>query len=194
MPARVVLRPVRTGVAVLQGQGERAVVELEAEQGVEQGGDALGRRGVRPERRRAGSDGGAGRFEPGLVQRAEQPGPVAEGPEQRALADAGRRRDLGHGDVLGVLPSGEQGVGCRENGLPVADGVLAGPVLGHASAPLSYGPGVRADETDRWSVRPEDEDTQAAPPGPPRQSRGTAGRSGPTGLHQRSARSTPKRS
>ncbi len=136
VPPLVVIRPVRAAVAaaVLQGQRERPVVELEAQDGIEQGAYAVLRRGPGPQRRRARLDGLPDRFEPRLVQRAQQPGAITEGPEERALADSGRRRDVGHRDVLRTRAAAEEGIGSREYGLPVADGVLAGRLaFGHAA-------------------------------------------------------------
>ena len=116
---------------LLKGEREMAVVEFEAQDGVEQGGHALKRRGGGTQGRRARFHGFPNGFDSGLVEREEQSSAVAEGAEDRSLADAGGRRNVGHGDVLGALGAVEQGVGGGENGLPVADGVLAGRVLGH---------------------------------------------------------------
>ena len=109
-----------------KGERERAVVEFEAQDGVEQGGYALKRRGGGTQGRRAGFHGFPDRFDSGLVEREEQSSAVTEGAEERSLADAGGRRDVGHGDVLGAFAAVEQGVGGGENSLPVPDGVLAG--------------------------------------------------------------------
>src|SRR5690606_6511171 len=81
------------------------------------------------ERGRALGDGLLQRFQAGLVQRADQGRAVAERAEQRALAHSGRRRHVGHRDVLGFLAAGEEVVGGGEEGLPVAGGVLARTAL-----------------------------------------------------------------
>jgi hypothetical protein len=111
---------------LFKGEREAAVVEFEAQDGVEQGGHALEWRGGGTQGRRAGFHGFPDRFDSGPVEREEQSSAVSEGAEERSLADAGGRRDVGHGDVLGAFAAVEQGVGGGENGLPVPDGVLAG--------------------------------------------------------------------
>jgi hypothetical protein len=88
-----------------------AVVELEAQQGVEQGGDPLERPGAGAQRRRTLLDGRAHRLQASLEERADEPRAVAEGPEERSLAHSGGRRDVGHGDGLGARAIGEEGVG-----------------------------------------------------------------------------------
>lgn len=79
VPPLVMLRLVRAGAsAIFQCQREAPVVDFEAEDGIEQGGDAILRWGRGPEWWRAGLDGLPDRFEPRLVQRAEQSGAIPE--------------------------------------------------------------------------------------------------------------------
>src|ERR1700732_4456299 len=86
---------------LFKGEREATVVEFEAQDGVEQGGHALERRGGGTQRRRAGFHGFSDRFDSGPVEREEQSSAVSEGAEERSLADAGGRRGLGLWGVLG---------------------------------------------------------------------------------------------
>src|SRR5690606_34792653 len=134
VPLLVVLCLVGAAVAdAFQGQRKVAVLEFEPQDGVEQGGQALWRRRVGPQRRRARFDGRSDRFDPRGEQGPDQPRPVAEGTEQGSLADAGRRRDVGHGDLGGVLAAGEEVIGGLDDGGPVPCRVLAGLAIVHAT-------------------------------------------------------------
>jgi hypothetical protein len=74
VPPLVMVRLVRATAppSPLQGQREASVVELEAQEGIEQREQAVPVRARRPQRRGAGLDSLPDRLEPGLVQRAEQ--------------------------------------------------------------------------------------------------------------------------
>ncbi|MGW2855742.1 biotin carboxylase N-terminal domain-containing protein [Streptomyces sp. NPDC001215] len=62
---------------------------------------------------------------------------------QALVAHTGRRRHVGHGDVLGARAAGEQLLGGREQGGAVADGVTARLALGHTAPRLRLSLAIR---------------------------------------------------
>ena len=117
----------RAGGGRLGADDQLGVLLQQGEQRAEEGVEALPGGRARPERGRAPQDQALQLALGVLQQRQRQPGPVAEAPEERALADARGGGDLVHRHRVDAA-LGEEAAGGLQDARAVAGGV--GPLGG----------------------------------------------------------------
>lgn len=113
------------------------MVELEAQDGIEQGRHPFARCGRRAERGRPLLHGLPQGLDPCVEDRADQARAIAETAEERPLADPGRRRDVVHRHTAGARTAGEELIGGRQDGLAVAERIRARLAFGHGRTPFT---------------------------------------------------------